>query len=134
MCTCVRYDTCAFVGVCESVHLRAGTPHYSVFLYFDTFTYCAAAASVSCLCVCYSHKTVLSTRRHAAHPVSALILHPREIQALWSQNYDTGSYVVPGRRQQYNAMPQHISHRDSSSQASYFVAITVQQQPHSKFV
>ena len=26
--------------------------------------------------------------------VSALILHPREIQALWSQNYDTGSYVV----------------------------------------
>ena len=52
---CVRYGTCAFVGVCESVHLRAGTPHYSVFLYFDTFTYCAAAASVSCLCVCYSH-------------------------------------------------------------------------------
>ena len=33
--------------------------------------------------------------------VSALILHPinREVQALWSQSYDTGSYVVPGRQQ-----------------------------------
>ena len=39
------------------------------------------------------------TRRHPAHPVSALILYPREIQALWSPNYDTGSYVVPGRQQ-----------------------------------
>ena len=38
------------------------------------------------------------TRRHPAQPVSALILHPREIQALWSQNFDTG-YVVPGRQQ-----------------------------------
>ena len=28
------------------------------------------------------HQTVLSTRRHPAHSVSALILHPREIQAL----------------------------------------------------
>ena len=35
-----------------------------------------------------------STRRHPAHAVSALILRPGEIQALWSQNYDTGSYVV----------------------------------------
>ena len=26
-------------------------------------------------------------RRHPAHPVSALNLNPREIQALWSQNY-----------------------------------------------
>ena len=55
--------------------------------------------------VCTSHKTVLSTRRHPAHPVSALILHPREIQALWSQNYDADSYAVPGRQQQYTAMP-----------------------------
>ena len=38
--------------------------------------------------------------------MSALILHPREIQALWSQNYETGSYVVPGRQQWYNAMRQ----------------------------
>ena len=58
-------------------------------------------------CVCSSHQTVLSTRRHRAHPVSALILPPRdtrgrysepkgnssyrvlEIQALWSLNHDT---------------------------------------------
>ena len=39
-----------------------------------------------------------STRRHPAHPVSALILHPGEIQALWSPNYDTGRSVVPGRQ------------------------------------
>ena len=32
---------------------------------------------------------VQSTRRHPAHPVSMLILHPRQIQALWSQNYGT---------------------------------------------
>ena len=34
---------------------------------------------------------VLSTRRHPAHPVPVLIHHlsNREIQALWSQNYDT---------------------------------------------
>ena len=38
-------------------------------------------------CVCSSHQTVLPTRRHPAHPVSPLILHPREMQALWSQNY-----------------------------------------------
>ena len=37
---------------------------------------------------------VLSTRRHPAHPVSELTLHPTEIQALWPPNYDTGSYVV----------------------------------------
>ena len=55
--------------------------------------------------VCSSHETVLSTRRHPAHPVSFLILHPGEIQALWSQNYDAGSYVVRGRQQCYNAMP-----------------------------
>ena len=28
--------------------------------------------------------------RMAKTPQSALILHPREIQALWSQTYDTG--------------------------------------------
>ena len=33
--------------------------------------------------VCSSHQTVLSTRRHPAHPVSVPILPPREIQALW---------------------------------------------------
>ena len=33
----------------------------------------------------------LYARRHPAHPVSVLILHPTrgKIQALWSQNYDT---------------------------------------------
>ena len=46
----------------------------------------------SFVCVRSSHSTVLSTRRHPAHPVSAKVLHPREIQALWPQNYHTGSY------------------------------------------
>ena len=57
--------------------------------------------------VTYQATGDVRTCRHPAHPVSALLLHPREIQALWSQNYDTGSYVVPGRQQWYNAMPQH---------------------------
>ena len=34
-------------------------------------------------------RSVPSTRRHPAHPVSVAILLPREIQALWSQNHDT---------------------------------------------
>ena len=52
-------------------------------------------------CVCSSPKNVFFTRRHPAHPVSALILHPnsRETQALWSQNHDTGSNVEPGTQQ-----------------------------------
>ena len=40
----------------------------------------------------------MSSRRHPTHPVSALILYPTEIEALWSQNYDTGSDVVLGRQ------------------------------------
>ena len=39
--------------------------------------------------VCSSHQTVLSTRRHATHQVHVPILPPKEIQALWSQSYDT---------------------------------------------
>ena len=44
--------------------------------------------------VSISYRTALSTsaRRLPAHPVSALILYAKEIQALWSQNHDTGSY------------------------------------------
>ena len=44
--------------------------------------------------VSISYQTALSTstRRLPAHPVSTLTNHPREIQALWSHNYDTGSY------------------------------------------
>ena len=42
-----------------------------------------------CVCVCVFFALYRSSRRHPAHPVSALILQP-EIQALlWSQNYDT---------------------------------------------
>ena len=33
-----------------------------------------------------------SIRRLPAHPSSALTIHPRKIQALWSHNHDTGSY------------------------------------------
>ena len=42
----------------------------------------------------YSYQTALSTsiRRLPAHPASALTIHPRKIQALWSNNHDTGSY------------------------------------------
>ena len=38
--------------------------------------------------VCSSHQTVFSTRRHPAHPVSVLILHPRETNSVIT-NYDT---------------------------------------------
>ena len=34
---------------------------------------------------------VLSTRRHPAHTLSVPILHPREIQALWSHNCNTAA-------------------------------------------
>ena len=66
-------------------------------------SYCNDVISICCgdirtrpiRCVGVLHvKTVLSTRRHAAHPLSSLILHPREIQAQWSQNYNTGSDVL----------------------------------------
>ena len=67
-------------------------------------------------------ETVLSTRRRSAHPlVSALILHPREIQALWSQNYDTGSCVVPVDRFQvlftgfHHGDERSMIHDDSSA-------------------
>ena len=51
---------------------------------------------VFCTYVCSSHITVLSTRRHPAHPVYALTLRPIEVQALWSQKYAAVSYVIPG--------------------------------------
>ena len=54
--------------------------------------------------LCSSLKTVLYTRRHPAPPLSALIRHHRKIKALWSQNYNTGVYVVPGR-ERYSTMP-----------------------------
>ena len=38
--------------------------------------------------VCFSHYTVLSTRRHLAHPVPVPILPAREIQAPWRQKHD----------------------------------------------
>ena len=36
---------------------------------------------------CSSRWAIISTGRHPTHPVSMPILHPRAIQALWSQNY-----------------------------------------------
>ena len=44
--------------------------------------------------VSISYQTALSTSilRLPAHPASALTIHPREIQALWSHNHDTGRY------------------------------------------
>jgi len=60
------------------------------------------------ICVCVLHVgpffvLVDVDIQHTA--VSALILHPIEIQALWSQNYDTGSRVVDSSITKYNAMP-----------------------------
>ena len=40
--------------------------------------------------------TLLSTRRHPSHPVTALTLCSIEVQALWSEMYDVVSHVVPG--------------------------------------
>ena len=45
--------------------------------------------TASCVFVLHIKLFFLCTRRHPAHPVSALILHLREIQALWSHKYDT---------------------------------------------
>ena len=43
--------------------------------------------------VSISYQTALSTiLQFPAHPASALALHPNEMQALWWQNHDTGSY------------------------------------------
>ena len=45
------------------------------------------------MCRLFTLNTVVSTRRHPPHPLSALILHPRRIVlillSLWSQNYAT---------------------------------------------
>ena len=38
-----------------------------------------------------------SIYRHLANPVFLLILHPREIQALWSQTYQTEMLVIDGQ-------------------------------------
>lgn len=48
------------------------------------------------LCVCSPHQTVLSTRRHRAltSRVSVLLLHWREIQALWSQATRRRQYIA----------------------------------------
>ena len=48
--------------------------------------------------VCTLRSSELFTRRHPIHPDSALIFHPREMQAPWSQIFDTDSYVVPFRQ------------------------------------
>ena len=45
---------------------------------------CVRVCVLCVVCVC-SHETVLSSRLHPAHPVSALVLDPRGVQALWSQ-------------------------------------------------
>ena len=52
----------------------------------------------------------LYARRHPAHPVSVLILHPTrgKIQALWSQNYDTETlHIVVQFSIVDNAIPFH---------------------------
>ena len=75
--------------------------------YIHTKVSCALCGAIALvLPVCVLHiKPFLSTRRHPAHPAPALILHRREIQALWSQNYDTGSYVVDSN----SVMPCHCA-------------------------
>ena len=79
-----------------------------------------AEAGSGCRCgglrVCSSHQTVLSTRRHQPHPVSVPILHPREIQALWSQNHDTEIRHCNGCSRVDNAMTCHRTGYDTYTQ------------------
>ena len=58
---------------------------YSVFVlfrfcFFLSLLICCTACCITS--VCCLHKTVLSTRRRPAHPVSALILHPRDTRSV----------------------------------------------------
>ena len=87
-----------------------------------------------------SYQTALTTSilRLPAHPASALTINPREIQALWSHNHDTGSYdtvyrvdnrnndaviywtmrgihVVPQRQQYIGLQQAHALYRIDSS-------------------
>ena len=55
-------------------------------------------ALVESLCVFFTSSRSF-TRRHPTHPASVLTLHPREIQALWPQNYDDGNAVRRSRLQ-----------------------------------
>ena len=56
------------------------------------------ASSKPLVCVLHIKPFVLLVDiKHNTQSVSALILHPREIQALWSLSDDTGRYVVPGK-------------------------------------
>ncbi|CAM9528495.1 unnamed protein product [Laminaria digitata] len=48
---------------------------------------------------------VLSTRRHPAHPVPVLLLHPREIEGVWLQITRQRWYVHNAERRVDNAMP-----------------------------
>ena len=60
------------------------------------------------VCVVFAlNRSFFSTT--SVHPVSALILHPREIQALWSQNYDTGSYHTLYQVDSSSTMPCHCA-------------------------
>ena len=55
-----------------------------------------------CVCVIHIKPFFLLVDFQHTQSVSALILRPREIQPLWSQNYDTGSYVINSTMQCHN--------------------------------
>ena len=52
----------------------------------------AAADMIPGVSISYQNALSTSIRRLQAHPASALTIHPRKIQALWSNNHDTDSY------------------------------------------
>ena len=59
------------------------------------------------MCVCIVHYTVLSTRRHAAHPVSVPILPPREMEAykLCGHKTTTQRYYIVIINTSYQKLP-----------------------------
>lgn len=80
----------------------------------------AARGVVGVLSACCSHENVLSTRRHPAHPVSVLILFPREIRSTTGscghkRNYDTEVLLWNAARgiDRCNAMPSYWATRQA---------------------
>ena len=70
-----------------SMQCKTPTRHDGVCLHHTYHAHMIPGVSIS-----FQTALSTSTRRLVAHLVPALTIHPREIQTLWSQNNDTGSY------------------------------------------
>ena len=75
------------------VHEVWQTHLLSAVMRYSYFVRTAVSNLVDHVCYAILLKTLFSTpeytRQHPAHRVSVMILHPREMQALWSLNYGT---------------------------------------------